>query len=71
MEHRIATPELVGHVAFLRDIHCGPKETGDCRIIAMSSKGPEWVVIEMTSDYSYVYKAGHVAAIKLSWLDVR
>jgi len=62
--------KLVGRSAWLRDICCAPKQSGACRIIAVSSKGPKYVVIEWTqSDFHQT--TGEVTTVKLSDLDVR
>ena len=62
--------KLVGKTAWLRDICCAPKQSGACRIIAVSSKGPEYVVIEWTqSDFHQT--AGEVRTMKLTDLDIR
>ncbi len=62
--------KFVGKTAWLRDLCCAPHQSGACRIIALSSKGPEWVVIEWTTS-DFHQTTGEVKAIKFADLDVR
>ena len=66
---KVASKNLIGRPAFLRDFYCVPKQVGGCRIIALSSKGPEWVVVEWSGDNHE--EPGGVSAVLLSHLDVR
>jgi hypothetical protein len=59
----------VGRNAWLRDIHCQPKQVGACRIIALSSRGPDWVVVEWSYDRNR-HEAGDVSTLPLAWLDL-
>lgn len=61
--------KLIGKTAFLRDIHCLPKQTGACKIVALSSK-TGFVVVEWEEDLLY-HKQGDVSAVPLNTLDVR
>ena len=62
--------KLVGRTAILRDIHCMPKQVGFCKIIAISSRGPDWVVVEWEHDGWY-HAEGDVGCIELSKLELR
>jgi hypothetical protein len=64
------TNSLVGRQAFRRDLYCSPKEVGHCTIIAASTKGPEWVVVEWSGE-AYHHKAGDVDVVRVIELDVR
>jgi len=61
---------LIGQHAFLRDLCCGPKQVGGCTIIALSKKGPEYVIVEWSEDGWY-HSDGDVSCVKLSELDIR
>ncbi len=61
---------IIGKHAWLRNIHCRPKEAGGCTIIALSSRGPEYVIVEWSADGIY-HGVGDVDVVKLSSLDVR
>lgn len=63
------TDALIGRSAFLRDIHCGPKEIGACKIIARSSKGAEWVVVEWSGGDRY-HTPGDVETVRLAHLSL-
>ena len=62
--------ELTGKTAFLNDVHCLPKQTGACKILGPSAKGPEWVIVEWEFDRNH-HKAGDVDAVQLTWLSIR
>ena len=69
MEKTKRTKNPVGRTAFLSDICCVPGQVGGCRIVARSSRGPEWVIVEWAGDNHN--KPGDVDVVKLSNLDVR
>lgn len=65
----MTTDTLIGLTAFLRDSFCAPKEIGACKIIARSSKGPKWVVVEWTGSDHY-HQVGDVSTVQLDQLSL-
>ena len=62
---------VIGKTAWLKDLHCRPKEAGACKIVALSSRGPEWVIVEWSKEHYYHDQDGDVSVVKLSSLCVR
>lgn len=56
---------LIGRAAFLRDCACPPGDHGTCIIVALSRRGPEWVIVEWDAEHFH-----NVSVVKLDELRV-
>lgn len=57
-----------GKLAFLKDFYCHPGQVGGCKIVAPSSKGPDFAIVEWKKD-NY-HEDGDVDVVRLTFLDI-